>query len=246
MSTFTQSVREALLNPRRIPLLFLLGTYVTGIGVNDASSWLAERIKIPVGVLALVVFVLLAVVLQSDWFYRLWRPASPPAAIVPAGSCKGLVLFASLGPGIATVEAAIRWHAAGLEKVWLFHSAGSAEAARSLVTHLKALPELARIGFILHPLDDFGFDNPEEVRVAIEETVYRALPEGMVPEDVVIDITGGMKTTTSGAFLAGLPEGRRLQVNRPAKKDEAGRGLLPGSPYEIRIDYRVRRVRRRP
>jgi hypothetical protein len=109
-----------------------------------------------------------------------------------------------------------------------------------LVADLSRKPRLAADRFQLLHLSNREFDNPERVRKTIDQEVFENLPTGMEASDVLIDITGGFKTTTAGAFLAGLPEGRRLQIVRPLTTDERGRGLKPGDPDEIAIDYRVK------
>lgn len=88
------------------------------------------------------------------------------------------------------------------------------------------------------------FSNPEKVREAIEE-IYAQLPEDVEEKDIIIDITGGMKTTTAGAFLAALPPGRHLEVVSPAQVDKDGRGLTPETTIQITIDYSIKKVRRR-
>ena len=239
-------LREALIDQRRIPIVFVLGAFLSGIAVNDATAWVASRWpKLTPGWLALGVLGFLLLVLQSDWFFRLWRGAGPRSLVVRAGHCRGLVVFASMGGGIATAEAAIRWHAAGLERVWILHSDLSRAAAEKLANGFRDEEGFRSISFETVYLTNEDFDNPEEVRAVLDERVYGALGAAMEDREVVIDFTGGTKTTTAGAFLAGLPEGRRMQVNRPAEKDDQGRGMLPGPPFEILIDYRLKRMRRK-
>ncbi len=86
----------------------------------------------------------------------------------------------------------------------------------------------------------FGFSG-NLLAPAIEEHVFQSLPSGIEESDVIVDITGGRKATTAGAFLAALPRGRRLEVVNPKKSEYRGRGLEPDDPMEIAIDYEVKR-----
>ena len=90
-----------------------------------------------------------------------------------------------------------------------------------------------------------SFEDPEQVKDAIEDKVYGELPAGMRPDDIVIDITGGRKTTTAGAFLAGLPRGRHLEYNSPSEINIRGQGVKPGIPIQISLDYELRKLKRR-
>jgi hypothetical protein len=55
------------------------------------------------------------------------------------------------------------------------------------------------------------FENPGEIVSAVEE-IYRDLKsEGMRDSDVIVDVTGGQKTTTAAATAVSLDRRRRFQ-----------------------------------
>ena len=64
-------------------------------------------------------------------------------------------------------------------------------------------------------------------------------------EEVIIDVTGGSKATSVGATFAGLPRGRRLELIPGKAFDERRRATEAGDPFEIRMDYKLKPLRRR-
>jgi hypothetical protein len=173
----------------------------------------------------------------------------PSASTEPAEKRKGLVVLASPREGIQTAAKAIEFHRPVLKQIWIVYSRGDLTSSEEAA--LKLRQDLIREnGFKPDqireiPLSDEAFKDPEEVRSAIESEVYAKLPESLTESDVIIDITGGTKTTTAGALLAGLPEGRRLQFTPPADRNIRGQGISPRDPLEIEIDYKIKKVRRR-
>jgi hypothetical protein len=175
---------------------------------------------------------------------RVWPPQR--VEFIPtldkAQPCRGLVVLVSQGPGAETAERAIRYHGSHLQWVWLVHSDASKPDAQRILEALSQEIKLRADRFTLIPLLDLNFENlPEAVKEAIEEKVFRNLPSGLDETDVIVDITGGRKATTAGAFLAGLPRGRRLEVVNPRKIDPRRRGTVADDPIEINIDYKVKR-----
>jgi hypothetical protein len=150
----------------------------------------------------------------------------------------------SPGKGSETAAGAIEYHShsPGFSRVWLVHSDTSKSSAEQLLEELSRRPHLSRETFCLLHLPDSQFDNPGLVHDLIERAVFRELPEGMTEAEVIVDLTGGMKGTSAGAFLAGLPRGRRLEYVSPATRDSRGRGTRPGEPIEIGIDYKLKRL----
>lgn len=183
--------------------------------------------------------------IASPWLAKVWpkRTVEPNARISRANPFRGLVVFVSPGRGSGTAVRAVEYHGAALEHVWLVHSDASRETAEEVLEELSQRPHLRREMFELVHLADAQFDNPGAVQDLIERVVFQALPEGISETEVIIDLTGGMKGTSAGAFLAGLPRGRRLEYVPAAVKDARGRGTLPGAPIEIGIDFKLKRVR---
>jgi hypothetical protein len=70
------------------------------------------------------------------------------------------------------------------------------------------------------------------------------MPEHFFEDDIIIDITGGRKLTTAGAFLAGLPKGRHLEVINPKPTSADQHGPIPDDPLEIDISFDVKADRR--
>lgn len=100
----------------------------------------------------------------------------------------------------------------------------------------------------LERMSDTAFQDVESVQERLESVVYGSLKErGWLDSHVILDFTGGTRTTTAGAILAGLPQSRRMELVPAERKDPDGRATDPsaaGNPREIRIDYRMKRVRR--
>lgn len=189
-------------------------------------------------------FVLLFGLLAGPWVRRLWQ-IEPHAKMFVARPARGVVAFVSPGRGSETARRAVEFHGASLERAWLVHSEASREAAEEIVRELSTTEHLRRGVFELVALSDPEFGNPGVVSELVNREVFEALPDGLSPEDVIVDVTGGLKGTTAGAFLAGLPRGRRLQYVQPAVRDDRGRGEAPGDPLEIEIDYKLKRLRSR-
>lgn len=183
----------------------------------------------------------------GPWLGRLWpwRSIEPVPRIFRPEPCRGLVVFVSPGKGSATAAHAIDYHGTELAYIWLVHSDRSRADAEHLSEEAARRPNLATEGIRRLYLPDRRFDDPELVRNLLEREVFGRLPEDLEPGDVLIDFTGGLKGTSAGALLTGLPPERRLQYTPAALTDTRGRGTRPGDPVEIGIDYKLKRARRR-
>lgn len=242
-----RSVRAALTDPQRQPLVYVaVMVWLAGLSVNRLSNlvpaesgldWLLV-LGVPV---AIVAFLLSQ---HASRVFPRWHPATE-VTVIPARPAHGLLVIASPGKGIDTARAAVATHLGwgSLTELWLLHSQLSESNALHVKVELIAAKALSDEHIHLLAMSDAAFQDPERVRDTIEHQIYGRLPEGLTEADVVLDITGGKKETTAGVFLAGLPEGRRLQVTTAAEVDAAGLGLRPGAPLEIRIDYKLTRVR---
>lgn len=241
--------RVGLWNPSINPFLFFLAAFAFGVSVNLASAYLQGHAILSrlflFGAPALILLAIVAPRIARRWFGTEVRPT---VTLGPARQHRWLIALASPGRGIETSGKAIRYHRPVLERAWLLCSRGgetpSEDAALALQHDLvfKGILRSDQICLVVLPVAEFM--DPEKVRAAIDR-IYDELPEDLDESDVIIDITGGRKTTTAGAFLAGLPEGRHLEIVEPAEVDSSGHGTLPGDPIEIDIAYRIRQARRR-
>jgi hypothetical protein len=242
--------RQALWDPRVSPLLFFLAAYLFGISINLASSRIGQAGNwseiLLYGGPALVLLVILAPAVVGRWFRDEVR-ATARYERHPRHH-KWLIALASPEPGIETAEKAIYYHLPALEKVWLLCSEKgekeSKPAAMALREKLARKEILSADRCELVVLSVEEFNTPQKVLDAIE-AIYAALPEDLPPREVMIDITGGTKPATAGAFLAGLPPGRHLEYVPPVpgQVSEDGRGLKPDDPVQIEIDYTIKKVK---
>lgn len=242
MSDFRQSVWD----PRKGPVTYIAAGYLLALSSNLFSSVL-QKSAIAAWTFAVLPPLVVLGLVVSGRFPRLFARTPDIEILATARACRGLVVLVSLRDGVATADAAARYHARFSRDlyVWMLASAQSRAAAVELKTRLvqEDILQDERVRFI--DLSDADFENPERVRTAIEERVYQKLPDDIEEHDVIVDVTGGRKTTSAGAFLAALPAGRRIEVNKPSETDEAGRGTKPGDPMEIVIDYRLKKLTRK-
>jgi hypothetical protein len=244
-------LRQTLFEPRHNPLLYFAAAYFFAVSVNLASNepwlpwakWLLE-IGTPL--------VMVAILLWPAAVRRLWpwgREVEPETTVHEARRCRGLVVLASPGPGIATAAKAVDFHSRlgdHLQTVWIFCSDSSGANADKLHHELVAAHPALEI--VMERMSDAAFQDIESVEERMESEVYASLEaRGWTESDVILDFTGGTKTTTAGAILAGLPQARRMEFVPAERRDAEGRVIDPlaaGNPREIRIDYRMKRVHR--
>jgi hypothetical protein len=243
-----ERLQRTLWEPRQNPLIYFLAAFFFALSVNLISSepWLPWVKRIvewapPLGILVL----LLSPAVRRFWP---WGAIDPATKVREARPCKGLVVFASQGPGIATAAKAVAYHLSlgdPLQALWIVCSHSSADNADRLRRDLALNhPDLETE---VVTMTDDDFQDVEAVQQRLETEVYGSLHgRGWWEGDVVLDFTGGAKNTTAGAILAGLPANRRLEFVPAEKKNEEGRATGPeaaGNPREIRIDYRMKRLK---
>ncbi|HLX09052.1 MAG TPA: hypothetical protein VKY89_14450 [Thermoanaerobaculia bacterium] len=249
MTVDWKRLRRSIFDPASGPLVSLVAAYALSLSANLASNLLQPHgsiaLTIILGAPALIVLVIalprLARGLSAE-------ESTPFATFQRARKHRWLVALASPPPGLSSAEAAIRYHLPVLERVHLLCSPGEppgsyAEASK-LKEKLSAEGLLSRDQVILKELSLAEFEDLEAIRRTIED-IYSHRPAEVAEEDVVIDITGGRKTTTAGAFLAGLPRGRHLEYVSAEAFNAQGYVVKAGEPYEIRVDYSVKRHRPR-
>ena len=239
---------KAISNPAVSPPIFFLSAFLLGL----CSSLLSARLdKTGLGnVLLIAVLAAVALVVLGPSVRKLWSKEEV-AASVKIGSPvphEWLVVLASPEPGIGSAEAAIRYHLPALRKVWLLYSRGeppaSEKAALALAHRLESEGTLRADQIHRVPLSVADFFDPAKVRQVVEG-IYDGLTDDLSESHVMIDITGGPKQATAGAFLAGLPEGRHMEVVSAAGQNQAGYALGAGDLLQIAMDYQVKRVPRR-
>lgn len=238
------TIQESFWDVRKNPLVFSSVAYLTAVSSNLASTHVA-----PEGIMREIVLygppLLLIFVILSPFLERVVprRRIQARPTVYAARKYSGLVALASPGGGIETARAAVNYHRPELRVLWLLCSKTSGDAAKGLAADLVRSGSLRTDDIHLVVLSDDDFADPERVRSTIESEVYAKLPDGLTEENVIIDITGGKKETTAGAFLAGLPGERHLQVVRALSVDERGRGLVPGPPIEINIAFTIKKAK---
>ncbi|MEM7128522.1 MAG: hypothetical protein AAF702_19470 [Chloroflexota bacterium] len=80
--------------------------------------------------------------------------------------------------------------------------------------------------------------NAEDAYTAVEQ-IYREVGEwnnGITPDDLITDISGGTITMTSGMILASILQGRRVQYTATANDPEYGHLLERPKPYALTFD----------
>ncbi|HEY2090402.1 MAG TPA: hypothetical protein VGJ81_00805 [Thermoanaerobaculia bacterium] len=243
-------IRQSFWDARKYPLIYFAVGYSLAVSSNLAVA-VVQQSKVAVWLFGVGAPLVVVLVILTPLFGRLvsrLRLEIAPELLQKARHYRGVVVLISVGPGVATAEAAARYHASISPDlyVWMLASDQSRNLALDLERKLFTENVVKRGHVFLIDLSDDDFENPERVRAAIEDRVYGELPEGIEEHDVVIDVTGGKKTTTAGAFLAALPAGRRMEVNNPRVVGPDGRGVEPGVPMEIVVDYRLKKIARKP
>jgi hypothetical protein len=240
------AVRDVLWDPRKGPLAFITFGYLMSVSTNLVTAAVPTKSGfwwvLVLGVPALVIGLIL-----SPWFAKIMRTQDrePVSTLVrrPKES-PILVGLASKGIGISSMKSAILYHHP--KWVFLVHSEDSKVYAEQLrdgfVNPVDKQSEINPENFRLLPIDNVGFGDPERIRELIENEVYRNLPKGKNEGDVMIDITGGTKGATAGAFLAGLADARKLEIVVPKSKDKDGRALEADDPVEIDISYKLKKL----
>ncbi len=72
----------------------------------------------------------------------------------------------------------------------------------------------------------------------IVDDIYKNLPDGLYPKDVIVDFTGMTKPLSVGAVLACLDDDRSIQYTVPLfTKNKDGKPIEPRDPIEILINW---------
>lgn len=245
-------------NDTKRPLAVVSFAYLLGISVGSMQTWL-ESLVAPwvIALIGLVVVLVLAVLGVPQWLARVvseWRSRETTRAVLveaPKEPRRGLIVFASMGPGIESAKRAIRYYLdlGKLERCWVITGGPGSEAqARSAIgdllrdSDLHLEPEMFRLERMT--AEDVG--NPERIREKMEE-IYASLPEGWDESDVVADYTGGTASVSAGMVLACASPGRNLQYMRPVQIGEDGRAVPEAGsvPVRVNISYTVKPVKQK-
>ena len=226
----------------RFPFAFLLGALLLGVLGNMLSDlaklWLEryfpgaeqETLRVlmifGVAIAAMILLILLTYFARWVQAYGLSEVAYQIVDRPQPKSARGLVAFASLTE-TAHLEAALRYHEATLEKVWLLATDKTKEKAEEIKADFDSP---TRSVVIVHLPDPFDL---QVVRQTVEH-VYATYLGKISETEVIADFTGGTKPMTVGMIFACLSATRRLQyvVGHYEQGD-----IKALHPVEYGIDY---------
>lgn len=142
---------------------------------------------------------------------------------------KGLIVMVTRAP---TARKAIDYHLPELEHLWLVTTPEMRSAANDLRTFVEGYEanDKKRKGHILELDQEYDANQCYYlVRSVYEEGAAAA---GLVPKDVIADMTGGTKPMTAGMVLACIDVNASLE-HVPTKFTGAGQPSLPLDPIEV-------------
>jgi hypothetical protein len=126
-----------------------------------------------------------------------------------------------------TLREAIQYHQPALEHCWLLVTPEMQSQAQAAMGHF---PD---VRFAIHPIPDRYNTQAcyQDVRHIYDQDAPRL---GIVPQEIIADITGGTKPMTMGMIVASLEGGFAIE-HIPTAYDAAGRPTGPLPPIEIRV-----------
>lgn len=144
-------------------------------------------------------------------------------------------LISLFGPNVGTLPVALKhhWQGGGARHCWLVRQSGLEsvqKAYEELVSQLMA----EGINTQIHPVYIDKLDAQtayEKVRAIFER---EAAEEGLMPHEVIADITGGTKPLTAGMILAALAVDGALEYVE-SRRDDRG-APIPGAQYVVLVD----------
>jgi hypothetical protein len=227
-------------DPGSNPMIYFGAVVFLSLALNLLSAQLSSlypwlSLSGAIVIVFSMTFIILSPVVRALWPSRSREAISTVRC--PGRKFRGVVVLISQGRGSATAQDALRYHGDEMKHAWLIHS----EASRVDAETLKEKFPLSELVSMSNP----DFEDPEAVKGVIESSVFGSLGKWELEEpEVVIDITGGPKGATAGAFLAGLSERRNLEIVQATRKDENGYGVENNGPCEITIAYKVKSASR--
>lgn len=228
--SFTSGI-QLLTTPQTL-LTFLIGGIAMGVLGNAVYQMLTNcfgttNITI-LGISAGAGLVLVGVALMLGYLAQRLRQDPPLAGKQEPRQRRGLILLVSNAP---IAQRALAWHDETLEWCWLVCSAQSLPVATQLKDALQTQGKQAELVLINDVYD------PLECRNKVD-ALYRQLPAGLAPTDVILDFTGMTAMASVGSVLACLDEQRALQYT-PAVFDEQLRALRPLNPVEVVLTWGI-------
>jgi hypothetical protein len=228
-------MRERLLaffDPDRSMALFLVGTAALTVAITVVYDTIKERSGL-VGAWILAVC-LLAVAMATVMYQLVHRRAVGRVVISEERPepREGLIVLVSPGP--RTAPASIEHHCepGRLLALWLIASVESLPTARGLADEYRDRVEEIRLGkdYLVDP------DQMQDTYAVVERIFQEEAPAlGLSAEQVIADITGGMKPMTAGMALACLAQGRDMQYMK-ALHDKRGDPIRDTPPQAVKID----------
>jgi CRISPR-associated protein (Cas_Cas02710) len=180
-------------------------------------------------------------------------------------SCRGLIVFMSPSKleKASSAETAILHHwdkeSRTISYCWIICGGQKSYDSASEMVNGRLIEQKGSIKFIYgaHPytnpedelqslsllLPPDRIDDPNYIRQLIEAIYIQATGEFQLLEnEILIDYTGGLKSMTAGAILAGADPDRRLQYIRNEYQEDGDR--IPGHEemMEVDISYRVKPI----
>jgi hypothetical protein len=155
---------------------------------------------------------------------RRMRGLGPLAAFPHPERYRGLVFLFSRED---TLREAVQYHQPTLEHCWLLVTPEMRDRAASVVSRFPDLP------FTIHPLGD-RYDSQACYQTILDIYQRGASRQGIPPQQVIADITGGTKPMTMGMIVACL-EGDYPIEHVPTAFNAAGEPTGPLPPIQIRV-----------
>jgi len=148
------------------------------------------------------------------------------------GPKRGLIVFVSLGPSPTAAESAIDIQLKDpnrrLKYCWLLHSEQTTSRASGIAQSYE------NDGITFEPVLMESIVEPSLVLRKVKQTIQMASDAGLAPDDIVLDITGGIKLVTFGMALAAQDGSAQLQyLGSPRNED----GALAGEATGMRVEF---------
>ena len=216
---------KSLFDPNQSVLLFVIGTATLTIALQalyDTAKQTARDRSLPEMLGAwLLAIGMMVVSLSVIVIPQLRRPRT--LGTVNISEYKrpdphaGLVLLAS--PQAGTAPAAIRFHKSTLKVCWFIASKDSLASAKSLAEQFQQ--ECPQVKFIVPGEQDLI--DPDQVADTYQRVVYIGTigcsQFNLTKQDLIADITGGLKPMTAGMSNACLATGMDMQYMKAARKE---------------------------
>lgn len=211
-------------SPERSAARYIIGTATLTVAIQIVYDLAKEPFGLLGGVaLAALLIVVVVLILLLDLRLTRRRRMAPVAR--PVTPHKGLILLISPG-NLEVPLQSIQHHQGVLQHCWLIASQGHGEdclASQRTAAELAAQIRQRWPGVAVHYGSDFQVD-PDDVGSAwrLVDQIYASAAEyQLTVQDILADITGGLKPMTAGMALACLAPERDMQYMR-TMRDQSG------------------------